>query len=313
MMMMPKIADRIESVIGLDVSKDTVMLHDLQSEVTVELANTPEALRAGLAPYADHQLAVCEATGGHEDAVLAVAMSLGLPIHRGDGGRISAFARSLQRAKTDRIDARMLAIYGRERGENLTRYAPSGSLQARLAALVRHRMDLVDLRKITRTRAKAPRAGHVAPSSQRLLTCLDKEIEITEAQIAKVVAADQHLRRRAEIVTTIPGVGPVVSSVLLALMPELGSLTRKRAASLAAVAPHPRDSGKASLPRTTTGGRRELRPILFQAALTAARGQNMLATFYRRLIEAGKSKRLALVAVMRKIVVIANARLAHPN
>jgi transposase len=310
---MPKLADRIESVIGLDVSRDTVTFHDLATGTTAEIANTPEALLEGLAPYADRALAVCEATGGYEDALLATALALGLPIHRGDGGRISAFARSLQRAKTDRIDARMLALYGSERGANLATHAPSGSLQVELAALVRHRMDLVALRKTTRTRAKAPRAWIVAASHERVIACLDREIEETEAAIAKAIDADQKLRRRAAIVNTIPGVGPVVGPVLLALMPELGRMTRKRAASLAAVAPHPRESGKTNLPGQTSGGRRELRPILFQAALAAARGDNILATFYHRLVEAGKSKRLALVAVMRKIIVIANARLAHAN
>jgi transposase len=310
---MPNFATRIESIIGLDVSKDTVTLHDLQTGVTITLPNMPQALRAGLEPYADRSLAVCEATGGYEDVVLAAAFALGLPIHRGDGGRISAFARSLGRAKTDWIDARMLALYGRERGENLARYAPSDGLQSQLVALVRLRMDLVQTRKIVRTRAKAPRASHVAASCERQLAFLNAEIGIIEADIAKAIAADQALARRAEIVTTIPGVGKTVGPVLIALMPELGSMTRKRAASLAGVAPHPRDSGKTNLPRTTKGGRRELRPILFTAAITATRGDNPLTTFYRRLLAAGKSKRLALVAVMRKIVVVANARLANIN
>lgn len=310
---MPYPADRIETFIGLDVSKDTVTLHDLATGRTITLANTLEALVEGLKPHAGCDLAVCEATGGYEDAVVAAALALAMPLHKGDGGRISAFARSLHRAKTDRIDARTLALYGRERRDDLARYALPAGQQARLAALVRHRMSLVEARKIVRTRMKAPRAGYVAAYAGKELAFLDGQIADIEADIMRTLAADPVLSRKADIVSTIPGVGDTVAAAIVAILPELGRITRKRAASLAGVAPHPRDSGKTRLPRTTTGGRREIRPLLFVAAMAAARGDNPLATFYARLTTAGKSKRLALVAVMRKIIVIANARLALAN
>jgi transposase len=308
---MPKTTGRIESVLGLDVAKETVTLHDRLTGQTTTVANTPQALLEVLAPFRDRQLAVCEATGGHEDQLMAVLAGLGIPAHRGDGGRISAFARSLRRAKTDRLDAIMLAQYGAERGESLQRHAPSRDEQAQLAALVHRRIDLVEARKIERTRAKAPRAGLVEATFARAIAFLDEEIARIDAAIKALFAMAKDLARRKDILETIPGIAHNIASTLVALMPELGSASRRRAASLAAVAPHPRDSGTTSQARRTTGGRRMLRPILFIAALTAVRGKNTLAAFFQKLVAKGKPKRLALVAVMRKIVIIANARLAQ--
>lgn len=310
---MPKTSGRIESVIGLDVAKETVTLHDHLTGQTTTVANTPQALLDALAPFRDRQLAVCEATGGHEDQLMAVLAALAIPAHRGDGGRISAFARSLRRAKTDRLDAMMLAQYGVERGESLQRHAPARDEHAQLAALVHRRIDLVEARKIERTRAKAPRAGLVEASFARAIAFLDEEIARIDAAIKALFAMAKDLAKRKDILETIPGVAHTIASTLVALMPELGSASRRRAASLAAVAPHPRDSGTTNQARRTTGGRKMLRPILFIAALTAVRGKNTLAAFFQKLVAKGKPKRLALVAVMRKIIVVANARLAQAN
>jgi transposase len=310
---MPQPFRRIESVIGLDVSQASVVLHDRLSGQTLTIPNDPASLLAALEPLRDRALAICEATGGHEDKLLAVLHGLAIPTHRGDGGRISAFAASLGRAKTDAIDARMLARYGAERGDSLPLHAPVSDSQRRLTALVRRRMELVEARKIERTRAKAPRAGLVEGSIARALAFLDQEIDTIEAEIESLCREDQAIASRQAALRSIPGIGPTIAPVLLGLLPELGRTTRRRAAALAAVAPHPRDSGKTSRHRTTTGGRRAIRPVLFIAALTAARGETRFAAFYRKLVQAGKPKRLALVALMRKIVVVANARLAQVN
>lgn len=310
---MPKTPERIESVIGLDVAKDTVTLHDRLTGITITVPNTPDALLDALTPYRDRRLAVCEATGGYEDRVLAVLAGLGIPAHRGDGGKISAFARSLRRAKTDRIDAGMLAQYGAERGDTLPRHVPAARAHAQLAALVHRRIDLVEARKIEKTRAKAPRAGEVEASFARAIAFLNDEIARIEQEIQALFEAEESLAARKAILETIPGIAHATAAALVALMPELGGTSRRRAAALAAVAPHPRDSGTSNQARRTTGGRRVLRPILFIAALTAIRGHNPLASFFQTLVARGKPKRLALVAVMRKIIVIANARLAQVN
>lgn len=310
---MPKTSSRIESVIGLDVSKDSVTLHDRMSGRTFAIKNQHEALLEALGPLAKCSLAVCEATGGYEDQLLSVLVALGIPVHRADGSKVSAFARSLRSAKTDRIDAEMLALYGAERGETLKRYVPATEHLAELQALVRRRLTLVEARKIERTRAKGPRAGLLKDSCRRAIAFLDAEIDLLDKAIATLFSQNRHLEQRKAVLETIPGIAGATAAKLLALLPELGNASRRQIAALAAVAPHPRESGTIKPKRTTTGGRRILRPILFFAALTATRGKNTLAKTYDKLINAGKPKRLALVAIMRKIVVIANARLAECN
>lgn len=300
---------QIHRVVGIDVAKHTVTIHDLATGRAFTVANTANALLEVLEPLRDRDLAVCEATGGHEDLLLGLLHGLSIPVHRGHGSRISAFARSFGLAKTDRIDARTLALYGRERGAGLARWRPADEAGLELVALVRRRIDLVELRKRERTRARGPRAGTILGSVSRTIAFLDAEIAELEHRIEAVIASCPRLRARHAALRSIPGVGPVVASGVLAIIPELGMLDRRAAASLAAVAPHPRDSGTIRKRRITSGGRRELRPILFIAALTATRGENFLASFFRNLIQNGKPKLLALTAVMRKLVVIANARL----
>lgn len=300
----------IEAVLGLDVAQDSVTLHDLASRRTLTVANSRAALIAALQPYRDRQLAVCEATGGHEAVLLCVLLELAIPAHRADGGRISAFARSLHLAKTDRLDARTLALYGRERGALLPRWSPPTPSQQHLTALVRRRADLVAARKVERTRIKAPGAAAVAASLARMLAFLDGEISDIETTINTLIAATPELARRQAVLLHLPGVGKTVAASLMALMPEMGHISRRQAAALAGVAPHPDQTGTTRNKARTRGGRRALRPVLFIAALTAVRGQNHFAQFYKRLINAGKPKRLALLAVMRKITVVANARLA---
>jgi transposase len=302
---------RIEAVVGADVAQDTVTVHDLVSARTLTVPNTAQALTDLLTPWRERALVVCEATGGHEATLLGVLHDLAIPAHRVDGAKAAAFARSLRLAKTDRLDARMLAVYGRERGAGLPRWRPSPEHQVTLAAFVRRRSDLVAQRQAERVRAKAPGAGTVADSLSRSLAFLEEEITRIEAEIVALIETTPELERRRAVLRDLPGVGPTVAATLLALLPELGQVPRRAIAALAGVAPHPDQTGTSRDVRRTRGGRRELRPVLFVAALTAVRGDNDLRTFYRHLVAAGKPKRLALVAVMRKIVVIANARLAE--
>lgn len=308
---MTQLPTSFETVLGLDVAKSSIAFHDLTSGHTFSLANQADALRTGLHAYKDCRLAVCEATGGHEALVLIVLTELGIPVHRADGGKINAFARSLHLAKTDRLDARTLALYGRERGASLLRWAPQPKEQHILTSLVRRRTDLVEARKIERTRAKAPGAKDIAPSIKRFLDFLDTEIADIEAEITRIIETAPLLRERHRVLLAIPGIGSKVAAALMALLPEMGALSRRKAAALAGVAPHPNQTGTTRNKARIKGGRQPLKPILFIAALTAVRGSNHLADFYRTLIARGKPKRLALVAVMRKIVVTANARIAQ--
>lgn len=299
----------LDRVIGLDVAKATVVLFDPVSGRTWTVANTVQSLTAALTPFADYELAVCETTGGYERATLQAALAVGLAIHRADAARAKSYIRSLGgAAKTDDIDARWLSRYGQERGAGLPRWqAPNADREA-LAALVRHRQDLV----AQRTAAKNRRSG---PCDARVVPFLDEQIDFLEGQIAELnkaiaglVKASAHLADAEARLRQKKGFGPVAARTLLALVPELGQLNRRQVASLTRLAPHPRDSGQTQGRRTTAyGGRDGVKPALFMAALAAARSNPDLKTFYERLVTAGKPKKLALTAVARKLVVLANS------
>jgi transposase len=301
---MISVSPQIQSVLGLDVAQDSVTVHDSGTGRTVTVPNEAAALRALLATVPACRLAVCEATGGHEDVVLAVLDELGLPAHRADAAKVKAYIGSFgKRAKTDAIDARWLARYGLDRGARLPRWTPPAAAQQTLKALVARRADLVAMRVQEKNRLQAPRTR----------ADLTRRIATLDAAIEACLNADRRLAARAATLRTVPGIGPVLAATLQAIMPELGRLNRRQAASLAGCAPHPRQSGTRNAYRATRGGRRQLRPLLFVAALVAARPQSPLATTYQALINAGKAKRLALTAIMRKIIVIANARLRDPQ
>jgi transposase len=305
-------AEKIQFALGCDVAKDTVTLFDSRSRKTVTVANTTAALKTVLKPYAGcaDLLALCEATGGYEDELLHVLLALAIPAHRADAARVKAFIRACgTMAKTDPIDARHIAEYGLARAGSLPRWQAPDRQEAKMKLLVSRRADLVAMRVQEENRLKAPRnkpiakeiAGHIAEISRR--------IDAIGGQIEAIVRDNRRMRERQAILQTVPGIGKIIAPVLLALMPELGHLDRKRAASLAGCAPHPRDSGAHRGRRFAAGGRRQLRPMLFVAAMAASHSKSHLAIVYRRLCAAGKSKLTALGALMRHIVVIANARL----
>ena len=292
-------------VLGADVAKAAVVLFDPVSGRTWSVKNSTATLRAALAPFADYDLMVCETTGGHERALLQAALDLGLPAHRADAARVKNYIRSLGgAAKTDPIDARWLTRYGQERGADLARWTPSAPDIDALASLVRHRQALVRSRAEAKTRRSAPGAELLRPFLDNQITFLQSQIRA----IADRIARNPDLAEREARLRAVKGIGPVAARTLLALIPELGQLNRRQAASLAGLAPHPRDSGQTSMRRRTgSGGRDGLRPTLFLAALAASRSHPALSLFAQRLQLAAKPKRLILVAVARKLVVIANA------
>lgn len=298
------------AMIGLDIAKATVTLYDTISRQTITVPNTAPALRRLLARFAGHDLAVCEATGGYERVALEAAGHVGLAIHRADGARIKAFIASHgEKAKTDPRDAYWIARYGVERQADLKPWAAPDEARETLTALVRHRQTLVAERARVKNRLSAP-------GSDCLKTFLSQQASFLTGQIRKIEDALKALLKQApalagnlQTLQTIPGIGPVAAGCLIALLPELGTLSRKQAASLAGLAPHPNQSGNWRGRGRMGGGRAGLRPVLFMAALAAARYNPALKDFYTRLTNAGKPKRLALAAVARKLVTIANAKL----
>lgn len=297
-------------VIGLDISKHSIAAHLSWTGENRTIPNTATALRQLLAVCPGDGLIVCEVTGGHERLALAIAHEMGRPAHRAAGNRVKAFIASHgERAKTDKRDAYWISRYGIERFEELTRWAPVDADREQLAELVRHRQDLVTQRTATKNRLASPSGESVSDLLNDQLHFLEHQIATLDTRIAKLISQTPTLSRDAQALQAIPGIGPVSARTCLALIPELGTLNRKQIASLAGLAPHPQQSGQWTGRGRTGGGRSGLRSVLFMAALSAARTHPVLRDFYKKLIDAGKPKKIALTAVARKLIVIANAAL----
>ena len=255
---------------------------------------------------------ICEPGGGYERELLKALWAADLAVSLVHAARVRAFARAQGLlAKTDPIDAVVL----REFGECLhpkTLAAPSPERE-RLAALVQRREQLVDILSMEAQRQTQSRDTTVRKMGARFIRELDHQIEQIDALIAAQLAADETLKKQSERLREVKGIGPVTASTLLAELPELGTLSRNESGALAGVAPYNQDSGEHRGRRTIRGGRVRVRRVLYMAATVAARYNPVLKIFYDRLVKAGKPKKLALTAVMRKLIVLLNHLLKNPQ
>lgn len=309
---MPDPQARYARFLGCDVAKHNVAFHDSLTGTDIAIANTPRDLARHLRAYGPDTLAVCEPTGGYEAALLDALAARAIPTHRADTCRAKAFIRSRGTlAKTDALDAKGLARYGQERHAELALWTPPSRRLRELQALVQRRADLVDMRAAEKNRAQAPgpAARLVARSCKATIALFDRQIEDLDRAIDACLDADPGLRHTAATLAGITGIGKQTARTLCALMPELGALSGKQAAALAGLAPHPNESGAHKGYRRMRGGRPQLRKAFFLPAMTAARRPGPLRDFHRTLVARGKKPIVAIGAVMRKLVVIANAKL----
>lgn len=299
-------ATPVSRFIGCDVGKTAIVVFDAASGCSCTIANEPQALSAFASELEATCLVVCEATGGYEGALLAALLAAGVPVHRADARKVKAFIRSFGTlGKTDAIDAKALARYGKDRSAELPRWQARDGDRLRLQALVLIRRDMVSDRLAYANRRAAPGAEPAHAHLDALLASFEAQIEAVEADIKTLTTQCEPIARAVRTLLAIQGVG----ETLIALMPELGSIPRRQAAALAGLAPHPRQSGEVDGYRRTRGGRPEVKKILFMAALSASKHNPTLKAFYDRLVQAGKKPLVAITAIMRKLVVIANAKL----
>jgi transposase len=296
--------------VGLDVAKSSLQL-DLAGHPH-KLTNDAKGHAKLLTLLRDHPAAqvICEATGGYEQAAVRALQSAQQPVSIVEAGRVRHFAKAKgQRAKTDPIDAAILSDFGRACQPAPTA-APSGQ-QTRLAELAARRRQLIDSRLVETNRAEHYQDKDCTRQSKQLLRLLDKQIKACDTAIAELIAADEKLKAKADRLDAIPGVGPITAATVLAEMPELGGLSNEAAAALAGVAPYNSDSGSAQGVRHIAGGRRPLRCALYMATLSAIRFDAILKAFYLHLRAAGKKPKVALVACMRKLVILMNRLLKN--
>jgi transposase len=251
---------------------------------------------------------ICEASGGYERALLLALDRAGIDFSLVQASRVRQYARACGLlAKTDAIDAQLLARFGQAIAPR-----PSKTLcpaQEQLRELEAHRRHLVRLLVAEQNRRARLSHKTLLGLDQRLTSQLRKQIAQVETLLSAAIEQDQALCAKARKLTAIVGVGPRTATMLLAQMPELGQLNRRQAASLAGLAPFNRDSGSLQGKRAIFGGRRALRCGLYMAALVAARRNPILAPFYQRLRRAGKPPKLALTAIMRKLLIVLNSAL----
>ena len=255
---------------------------------------------------------ICEATGGYEQPVVRALHAAGQPVTVVEASRVRHFAKAKGlRAKTDPIDAAVLSEYGRTFKPAPT-LAPT-PVQARLSELSRRRLQLIDTRIAETNRAAHYTDKLLLRQTRQLQQLLEKQIAACDAAIAELIAADPDLKVRAQRLDAIPGVGLVTAATVLAELPELGKLKDNAATALVGVAPFNRDSGEQTGNRHIAGGRKTVRCALYMAALSAVQFDPILKAFYLRLRTAGKKPKVALVAAMRKLVILMNRLLKNPQ
>ena len=300
--------------VGCDVGKTSISIFDSAGCHQQTVPNDAKSLRAVLRRLDAACLVICEATGGYENALLEACLERGIPAHRADARKVKAFIRSFGvLGKTDQLDAAALSRYGRERWQTLPLWQGCDPAQRQMQALSARRDELVAMRAAERNRVAGPQIAaskRVAASIKAIITALTQQIKSIEQSIAEVVAASEPLRQKVACMKTQDGVGIVVARQLCAAVPELGTMSGKQAAALTALAPHPHQSGQRDGYRKVRGGRPQVRRILFMAALAVTNCKSgVLKSFYDRLVARGKKKLVALTAVMRKMIVMLNAKL----
>ena len=300
--------DHTPNTIGVDISKAHLDAHRLATGEARRFANDDAGIKA-LAAWAgpDAERVVYESTGPWHRA-LEEALAATLPLSRVNATRARRFAQAMgQAAKTDAVDAGMLARMGA--ALDLRRVEARSPTERDLDELQTARDALVRDRTAALNRQKHVRHPLLGRQLRNRLAQIDRQIKALDAEVAKLIAGDEALTRGAEVLASVPGIGSVTAAGLLAEMPELGMIDGKAAASLAGLAPMTRESGAWKGRSFIRGGRARPRRLLYMASVSAIRHNPDLGRKYRELRERGKPPKVALTAIMRKLVVLANALL----
>ena len=263
--------------IGIDIGKLSFVVSVYGSKKVKEYENNPEGIGYFLKDYRlilEKGLSVLETTGGYEMRLLLTLCEKGFAVHRANTRKVKNFIRSFGNgAKTDPLDSKALALYGYERSERLECFKPQSKQALELYELVQRCGDLKSMLVAEKNRFKAPRTDYIKESCQLMIETLTTQIEVLTARINEIIEDDSVLKKKKEVLKTIPGVGEVTANHLIVLLPELGTLNRKQIASLTGLAPIANDSGLHKGYRATGHGRAGIKPILFMAAM-AARNSN---------------------------------------
>ena len=293
-------------IIGIDVSKDKLdVAFGDQHKVIANTQASIEKLFKQTLKVEKIQLVVFEATGGYEKRLLVSLLGLKIPFHRANGFHVRRFSESKRyHAKTDKLDAQILVKYGEqeeveadELTEQMLRQREWASRQNQLKQEI----------QVEQCRQKGMYIDQgLKKSSQRLIKQLKKELEKVTGVLDRLLGEDEEQKARIEVAMSMPGIGKETATALVVWLGELGSRSREEIASIAGLAPRTRESGKSKGYASIGGGRSQVRKVLYMAALVAVRHNKRMKGIYEGMVARGKRKKVALVAVMRKMLVVLN-------
>jgi transposase len=296
------------SYVGIDVSKNWLDVHVAPVGEDWRVSRDPaglDELVARLSGLTPHCIGV-EATGGYETVVAVTLAAAGLPVIVLNPAQVRHFANALgKRAKTDPIDAAVIAHFIKATSP-VIRPLPDTETRV-LADLVARRRQIIAMIVAERLRLKRATAKRLIKSITRLLAVLQKELSDLDSGIDEAIKASPMWKAKEDLLASIPGIGPATARTLIAELPELGKLDRRQIAALVGLAPWTRQSGKWRGKSVIGGGRASVRSALYMAALVASRFNPTLKAVYQRLLTAGKAKKVALIAVARKLLITCNA------
>ena len=293
--------------VGIDVAKKSFDLHILEDQKDMhfeyQLQQVKQCVKRLL--KLEVGLIVLEATGGYEIPLVSELQTAGLPVAVVNPRRIRDFAKACGAlAKTDKLDARIMARYGATLQPPVSREIDAQT--RRMRALVARRNQLVKMQTAENNRMEHVFDKVVAQSIQTIRRSVKKEIEKVERQISDCITQQPELKQKAETLKSAKGIGDTTASMLVSELPELGQVSKKAIAALVGVAPMNRDSGQYRGKRMTGGGRRLVRSRLYMPTLVATRYNPVIKTYYQHLLSQGKPKKVALIAAMRKLLIILN-------
>jgi transposase len=299
--------------LGIDVSKEWLDLHVLDG-VSQRFANSTDGHRAlielvrSLSRQQPIERVVLEATGGYERLLVAELAAAGLPLVVVNPRQVRDFAKALGLlAKTDRIDARVLARFAQSVQPPQRPILDENGHQ--LKQTLARRAQLVEMRTMESNRLKQALVPRVIVDLKATIAFLDQRIQGIEDELDQLIRQSPAWQENADLLQTVPGIGPQTARVLIVELPELGGCSRHQIAALSGLAPMNRDSGTSRGKRMIVGGRKPVRRALFMAALSAVKHNPALRSHYEKLRQAGKPFKVAMVACMRKLLTILNAML----
>jgi transposase len=294
--------------IGADVSKESIDLFYSKNHIVIQNCDKDiekffnKIIQTNLSYFA-----ICEATGGYERSFVNTLRRLQIPIKIEHPNKVRAFAKTIGKlAKSDKIDAQVLSEYGRILMPDATLCSKTES-EINLSDLIKRRDELLKEKQRETNRREIPRSKIVERSIKRHVNWLEKELEEIEQEIADYRKTCEDIKEKCDLLTSVPGVGDVVATHLIAYLPELGKLNHQQIASLVGVAPFNRESGHYRGRRMIHGGRAKVRKILYMSAVASLKWNEEMKEFYDRLKEKGKQSKVAVVAVMRKLLIILNS------